>query len=243
MRGQGTVRISDTHSMGRFMNPYVPPMHLVYMDGIKVIDRDKSLIDEHVVFVPVRMPAPTAPSAPSEKHAAYENLGAPPTPVTKGRRWRIIPRRIRIPIGSGAPNPGGIVIRHVNDIRTGRLNINHRMSVFRRIRHRLLFGRFKLASVLGSDAHILNRIHDARLIRQECVSKIGGPRNVLVHALEYAGEGNERLNARVPALFLSGTGQVLSFEFRVLLRPLIRLNDFKGIGGRHEDLAYQFIGI
>jgi len=46
-------------------------------------------------------------------------------------------------------------------------------------------------------------IHDIGLVGEKSVAQVCGPGNVLIHTLKNIGESDQRLNARIPVLFLS----------------------------------------
>ena len=73
------------------------------------------------VAEPIRPPAPTAPSQAAEE-ASDVNTRAEPESKTD---VRVIKRRI-ITIDGRSPHVCGIVERHINHLRVGRLNVNRR---------------------------------------------------------------------------------------------------------------------
>ena len=172
---------------------------------VEMILQNKGPIDDDIVRMPVRMPTPAHPASPSDKDRAYDNPGTPPAPITTGWRRRIIPDWIGVPKGCRTPNPKRVIIRHINHVRIGWLDDNDSLAILGFIRNFLLLGRGQFAGILSPCAHPLDGIHDIGLARQKRISQIGGPGDVLIHALEHIRERNERLNAGVPALFLSGT--------------------------------------
>ena len=56
--------------------------------------------------------------------------------------------------------------------------------------------------------------HYVSLLREERVAEIGGPTNVLVQTGEHVGKYDQRLNAGVPILLLSGVDQACPFRWR-----------------------------
>jgi len=94
----------------------------------------------------------------------------------------------------------------------------------------LLLSRFQIAVVVSLFAHALHGIHHIALLRQESVAQICGPLNIVCHALHHIGQTCHRLNTWVPGLFSDRVGQCFVFLFRVLQKPLLKLNEFEGIG-------------
>ncbi len=96
---------------------------------------------------------------------------------------------------------------------------------------------------MGLLAHALHRIHHVVLLREKCIAKVGGPLDVFRQELDNIGQGSQSLDARVPVLLLYGIGQLFLIHALVLGQPLLQLNDLEGIGGGHQHLAEQRIGI
>ena len=106
-----------------------------------------------------------------------------------------------------------------------------------------LFGGFQVSGVFGLLAHALHGIHHIVLLREERVSQVGRPLDVLGQQLDDIRQGRQSLDAGVPILLLHGVGQRLVFEVLVLGQPLLQLNDLQWIGGGHQHLAEQRIGV
>jgi hypothetical protein len=51
--------------------------------------------------------------------------------------------------------------------------------------------------------------------------------------------GERTLNTRVPVQFLRRGCQSIPFEVRILLEPLLQLDDFQRISGSHQNLRQQ----
>ena len=106
-----------------------------------------------------------------------------------------------------------------------------------------LFVRLQGSFILGFTAHPLNRVHDVALLRQKSISQIRGPLNIFRQALHDIRKSGHRLNTWIPGLFRDRINQRLVLQPRVVSEPLMELNDLKGIGGSHQRLAQQRVGI
>ena len=69
------------------------------------------------------------------------------------------------------------------------------------------------------------------------------PRQVLVHALQQPGEGDQRLDARVPVLVRDQGDGLVALQPGVRARPARRLDDVERIGRGHQHLRQQRVGI
>ena len=55
--------------------------------------------------------------------------------------------------------------------------------------------------------------------------------------LRTSGKATKALNTGIPGLLLCGRRQLVTFKIRMLLQPLIRLDDFQRISRGHQDLT------
>jgi hypothetical protein len=92
---------------------------------------------------------------------------------------------------------------------------------------------------LGLHAHALNRIHHIRLLRQECVSQVGGPLNIARHTLHHIWIRHQSLDTWVPRLFRDRIRKRLVFQVRIVSHPLLELDDFKWISRGSERLRQK----
>jgi hypothetical protein len=104
-------------------------------------------------------------------------------------------------------------------------------------RHNLLLSRFKRAAPFSLDPHPLDCIrHPFRLI-DECVPKVAGPLNVIVHLIYHIGKLRDLLDIIVPRLRIQFCDIV-----RVFHEPR-RLHDLEWIGRRRQHGGDQRIRI
>jgi hypothetical protein len=96
---------------------------------------------------------------------------------------------------------------------------------------------------LGLRAHALDGVHDIRRLRQKRVPQFRGPLHVAGKALDHIRHRDHGLDAGIPRLLLHGVGQRLILQILVPRQPLLKLDDFERIGGGHQRLAQQWIGI
>jgi hypothetical protein len=66
------------------------------------------------------------------------------------------------------------------------------------------------STLLRSLAHALDRLHDTVLLRQDSISEIRCPTDILAQALQNVRNHYQRLDTRVPRLFRSRVGQCLT---------------------------------
>ena len=86
-------------------------------------------------------------------------------------------------------------------------------------------------------------IHNVGLLGKKCVAQVGGPLDVVGEPLYDIGEGGESLNAWVLRLLGDCVGESFVLQRRVLLEPLLELNDFERIGRSGESLGQERIRI
>src|SRR5579862_503070 len=205
------------------------------------------------VVVPVAAPTAVAPERRADSHAGTkrQQRGGGDVPGwVIGVGW----------IARGRPGTvhhGGVVRRHVNHLRVRRLVLDdgglRRCSLgcrcIRRRRRcrfdgdRLLLGALEIACLFRHEAQALDRVHHVILLGQEGIAELLGPVELVVHHGEHRRKRGQRLYTWIPALLLEGILQGLVLEGGVLLLPARRFDDFERIGGRHQDLRQQRVGI
>jgi hypothetical protein len=85
-------------------------------------------------------------------------------------------------------------------------NNNHLLVLNCLFFDRLLLIRGQSSSAFGLHTHPLDSIHHIGLLREERVTEIGGPLNVVGQTLHHVRQSRHRLNARVPGLFFYRRG-------------------------------------
>jgi len=200
-------------------------------------------MEERVVHIdrvaePIRPPAPTAPSQTAEE-ASDINTRAEPESKTD---VRVIKRRI-VTIDRRSPHVCGIVDRHVNHLRVGRLNVNRRLSILRLSGDVHLGVRLQSARLTRLAPQPLHGLHDVGLLSEKGVPQIGGPTNIRVQPGDYIREDHQRLDTGIPVLLARGLHQLRTPEVAILLQPLPGFDDLERIGSGDQNLAQQGIGI
>jgi hypothetical protein len=107
----------------------------------------------------------------------------------------------------------------------------------------LLFGTLQISLVFRFAAHALDRVHHVTLLRQEGVTEVGSPLDVVSQSLDHIGRSRQGLNTGIPVLLLHCIGESLVLQVLVLLHPLLKLNNFQRVGGCHERLTQKLIRI
>ena len=197
-------------------------------------------IDIDVVVTPAAAPSATAPGCSHHHPHAEGNCRRGDISSHRRRRgivdWRISIHRRPV-------YHGGVIAGYVHHFRARRLNHDDILVLNNCGFNLLLFVRREGALFLGFGAHTLNRIHHVALLRQESISQVRGPLDVVRQLFHQIGKHRHGLYARIPVLLHRGICQRLVLETFVLRQPLLELNDFERIGGGHQRLAEQRIGI
>ena len=163
--------------MTRIMRPDRSPSKTAPVAVVESIAREEGIIDKHRAAEPARAPSPTAPTAPTSPAVETEaEVEAAPEAESESR---VIERGI-IAVNRRSPNVDGIIGRHIDHLRVGRLNDDDLLPSLSLSRDRLLRRRRKVAIALRPGAHLLDRVHHVGLLREEGVAKVGGPANILV---------------------------------------------------------------
>ncbi len=177
-----------------------------------------------------------------------------------GRR-RVVDRWARR-VGPGAVDLRRVVAGDVDHLRIGRLDddglrrrrlLHNRgttagrgLSGSRRRRFNgdgLLLIRLQVAGGLGLATQALDGVHHRIRLGQEGIADPLYPDRVLSQRRQYQREGNQRLDAGVPWLICHLLYGVVATDFGVRLRPCCRVGHIARIGGRHQHLRQQRVGI
>jgi len=132
--GQRTIGVRNPQSVTRVVRPGTPTLERpATMEVIETIAMEKIVVRIDRVAEPTWTPAPTAPSKAAEEASDVNTRAEPESKAD----FRVIERRI-ITISGRSPDVCGIVDRHINHLRVGRLYFNCRLSSLRLGRHCLL---------------------------------------------------------------------------------------------------------
>ena len=107
----------------------------------------------------------------------------------------------------------------------------------------LLRGALELPRRLGAGAQALNGGEHVLLLSQEGVAELLKPVELLVQHREHLGEEDQRLHAVVPGLLLQRFVELSALETGIFLHKARGLNDLEWIGGGHQDLRHQGVGV
>src|SRR5262245_39999638 len=171
------------------------------------------VIDVHVAVVPIAIAPVATPSTPGG--GTQCNSRAP----CQRRSWDVAwigIRVIRILSRSSSINDRRIVRWDISYVRIGLLNLDHLLTAAARTAphclglYDLLRTGFEIPCALGFCAHPLNRVHNIRLLRQECVSQVRRPLNIVRHARNHVRKSYQPLDAWVPRLLCHRVRQRLA---------------------------------
>jgi hypothetical protein len=81
------------------------------------------------------------------------------------------------------------------------------------------------------------------LLREEGVTQTARPVQVLVHAVEDLGESEHGLHAGIPGPILGRAHRILALELRVRTGEAGRLHHLERVGGGHQHLGEELVGI
>ena len=176
-------------------------------------------------------PAPVSPDC-SDRDSNAKGKSRPGRVSSVGR---IVHRWIRI--GGLAINYGWVVGRDVNHIGVGWLNDNNALAFHLLSLDRLLLAGLESSRALRLCAHALDRVHHIGFLREESVSQLRGPSNIIAQLLDHVGHYRHGLDAGVPRLFFHRIGQRFAFQVLILSHPLLELNDLERVGGSDQRLT------
>ena len=157
-------------------------------------------------------------------------------------RRRKIVRRV-VGIGPSPVDHRRLVVRDVDLVRRGRLDLDVLPVVLGLDGDRLLLGGLELAVVAGLGPQPLDRVHDIRLLRQHGVAELLRPIELLRHHRQHVRDLDQRLHAVVPALLSERAGERIALHVLVGLGPAIRLHDLERIGRGDQHLRQQRIRV
>ena len=147
----------------------------------------------------------------------------------------------RIAIGADIVNNTGIVHRHVDIFRAGRLNDNNRIGGT----DRHLFVRLQVAVFVGLVTQALNSIHDTILLGRDSIPQLVGPRGVFGHHIKNRRERNQCLNARIVSQIgiFNRLGQSLALFIFMGLGKSIRRRNLVTISRSRKHMDQQRVRI
>ena len=244
--GAGCPNLLEPLARFRIAEGRVPAMTRIVLPG------DRSHVGSHDIPVHSHMgdvivdhgdmalmPVGTAEEEVGRDHDAGTPEEARPVRVDDVvRRRPPVDRRVRRP----PPRPvddDRVVVRHVDDLGRGLADGDD--LALARDAH--LLARAEVAGRLGAPAQTLHRVHDVGLLREESLAQPLRPVELLVHHGEDLRERRQRLDAGVPVHALDRPYRVLTLQAGVGARPAGRLHHLQRVGGRHQDLRQQRIGI
>src|SRR5262249_55006165 len=248
--GGRLIAVADPAAMLRVELPLlrvdVLPVHVDVLVHVDVPVVPAPAVVPTTVHVDVVVPP--VEGGPDERARRY--AGADPEQA-RGRhsRGRRPPARIvrlsRRRIG-GAVHRRRAVLRNVHPLRIGGLDGDDRLLRVARCRlpdDGLLGRRLERPRVVRLASQHLRRVHELRALAEEGVAQILRPLEVVRHAVQHVGHGDERFDARIPVLLLQRLLQLVALQVGVGLPPAIRLDDLQRIGGGDADLREDVVGI
>jgi hypothetical protein len=182
-----------------------PPVPAADTGAVEIISVDEVVVYGDIVISPSSVPSPVIPASAPDR-----SEGKPSSPGDEAQPRRIIHRGIRI--SGRSPHRFGIVLRHVDHFRRRWLNNDVILTVAGGRGDCLLRRRLECAILLRLLAHPLDRLHDTFLLRQDRISEIGRPTDILTQALEHVRDHYQRLDACIPRLFRSRVRERLTSE-------------------------------
>jgi hypothetical protein len=213
------------------------------IDAVSAIDVGISIevivvVDVDVVAAPAAAPAIAAGPERAHRHA-YSKRDRDACRIVPGRR--IVDGRIGI--DGRTVDYDGTVGGHIDYLGIGRFDDDDLLALDDLGLDLLLFRCLQISLVLGLLAHALYGIHHAALLRQERISEVRCPRNVVGQALHHFGQRGQCLDAGIPGLLGDRVSECLVFQARVLGEPLLKLDDLERIAGCRENLRQEWIRI
>jgi hypothetical protein len=203
-----TANLAPIATAGYGIRGTIPPADIISVaatDVVAVTSVDVRVAIEVVVAVDVDsiVAAPTAtppPTSAPERPHGDANAERDCHPCGVVPRWRIVNGRVRVKWRT--VHIHGIVRRHVNHLRICLLNHDHAVAFDNFGLHLLLLARLQIAFILSFLPHPLDGFHYIALLRQERVTQISGPLNVIGQPLYYIRESRQGLDTWIPGLFL-----------------------------------------
>ena len=145
-------------------------------------------------------------------------------------------------VGRICPSPVNncrVVDRYIDNLGVSRLDLNDLFFDY----NLLFLSCLQCAGGLCLGTEPLNRIHNILFLGQKRIAQFCCPVEFFVEHRENLRDIGERFDACIPRLALKRRIETVPLEGRVRLEPPVRLDNLKGIGGCHEYLAQEGIGI
>jgi len=197
------------------------------MKMIEAIAVKEGVIQDDGAAVPVRRPAPPAPSPSAPAAEIQSEIDARAPTETNINPW--IEKRRVVSVDRRSPNVCGIIVGDIPNIRIGRFDVNRGLPILLLHRYCFLRSGLQFPRSLRLRTHSLNRLHDIRLLREDRVAQGCCPAYPLIKMCQDLREGNEALDTGVPVLFFCFLHQFGGLPFCMVLNPLLRLSDLKRI--------------
>jgi hypothetical protein len=136
-----------------------------------------------------------------------------------------------------------VVYRNVHNLRVRRSDLNNAASLVILHDDLLLRAAAQCSGAVGQLAQTLHRIHYRIWVRLECRSDRGVVVDILRHHREHLGKLDQRNECRIEALRLRRVGESVAAEPRILLQPVLGVENLLRIGASAGDLCQQRIRI
>ena len=185
---------------------------------------------------PVKTPEEETRRDP-DRRTPIETERNPRAHVVTGPRSPVERRMSRIP-----PRPvhhERVVVRDIHDL--GMRRLDHDCLV--PPDHVQLLGALQMAGSVGLLAQLLDGLHYVRFLGEERFAQVFGPLAILVHHRQYLRERRQGFDARVPVLVVHRPDSVIARKARMVPGPASGLGHLERIGGCHQNLRQQRIGI
>ena len=201
------------------------------------------MVDIVVVYIDVDAAAsPATIVAPTAAPRGTQNESGPKRkPHSRYISWIDIGR---IRVCGRTIDDHRIVGGDIDHLGAGLLYDNHLLAAIDDLGfHFLLLGGLQAPRPLCLGAHALDSGQHIHLLRQKGVAQFRRPLNIACQSLHNVRHSHHGLNAWIPALLLDRIRQCLSLQGLVPVQPLLQLNHLQRVGGGHQRLAQQRIGI
>ena len=101
----------------------------------------------------------------------------------------------------------------------------------------------KVSRSVGVIPESLDGVENIRFLHQVSIAEALGPKAVYIHSRQQLWKGDQRFDAGIPGHVTHRVNRILAFQFRVLDRPGGGFAHLFWVGGCHQYLAEQGIGI
>ena len=137
----------------------------------------------------------------------------------------------------------GVVHWHIHHLRIRWLNhVRGRARCLLHLHILLLVG-LQVSGAIGLAPQTLDGRGDRPRISRKCLSDCGIVINIVGHHRNDPGEGAQRQECRIEALFLRGIGERWTGQAGIRGKPVVEVQDLLRIGRRGCDLSQQRVGI